>query len=69
MSTHFNGAKYVTWRSALGGVFAMMLLFGSALGWVDSTKLDVDDAEKIAEDIRLIKECVINGRCGNNNPP
>ena len=65
-----NGGETVNWKSmarilAAAVVFQLATL-GTVLAWVDKTKLDVDDYADCTgckDDIRIIKECLINGKC------
>jgi hypothetical protein len=56
-------AQYVTWRQTAGILAAVVLCSASALAWIDHKKLDVDNAQSMEEDIKLIKKCVIEKKC------
>ncbi len=55
--------RYITWKQAIIGVGIAVGMAATSLAWVDNKKLDVDNAQSMEEDIRLIKKCVIEKKC------
>lgn len=53
----------VTWKQMVGILLGAVIYSAIALAWVDRTKVDVADYSDVKDDIRIIKECLINGKC------
>lgn len=59
---------YVTYKHALSMLGALVLSFGAFLAWADSHFIDEASMKGTKEDITIIKECIINGKCKPTPP-
>lgn len=53
----------VTWRNAFFGLVALFMAAVGYMAWADSNYVSVERYNTMEDDIRQIKECVINGKC------
>lgn len=60
--------KYITYKHGLAMAGAIFIAVGTALAWADNKYESKETLEGTKEDIRLIKECVLNGKCKPSPP-
>ncbi len=63
-----NDSRYITWKYATGALCGIVIGAASLTAWV---KADVDtrvtqvEYQTMKDDIRIIKECLIQKKCGD----
>lgn len=61
-------SQYITYKHALTMFGALILASAAAVAWLDDRHESKDAMYGTKEDIKLIKECVINGKCKPSTP-
>lgn len=67
MSNEHNGRNYITFKHAFFGLAALVASTASILVWANSEHKDyvpMAQYQSMEDDIRIIKECLIQKRCG-----
>jgi hypothetical protein len=63
-----NGNTYITWKYAVGALCGIVLGAASLTAWVKAdvdTKVSRVEYQSMQDDIRIIKKCLIERKCGD----